>query len=342
MTTPMTMPMTTTTTLWTTSLALLALTCAATACSDDGASEDSSSAGATGETDTGPETGDADEVGETSGSSESSETTEGGTAETTDEGETETAEQGTGETEGGYEGPLQEWCSTQAEDFSFFVTSMSALWTLSGDPISDLEGGFGGDFGGLEGADAICQEIGVATGHGDKTWRAFLSVTDDGAGSPIHAIERIGEGPWYDANGRLVASGLAGLEGERPDGDIQSTDDLPDECGVPISLLGDAHDVPTGSDKQGMLNNSDPEWTCMDWTSTEGGVNQGQGVGVRVGHSFPREVMGGGGGMGGENWVSDHSARGCSKGANLIQNGAGMGTCIGCSGGYGALYCFAE
>ena len=32
---------------------------------------------------------------------------------------------------------------------------------------------------------------------------------------------------------------------------------------------------------------------------------------------------------------------GCSKGANLIQNGAGVGTCIGCSGGYGGLYCFA-
>ena len=26
---------------------------------------------------------------------------------------------------------------------------------------------------------------------------------------------------------------------------------------------------------------------------------------------------------------------------NILQNGAGVGTCIGCSGGYGALYCFA-
>ena len=119
----------------------------------------------------------------------------------------------------------------------------------------------------------------------------------------------------------------------------------------PLSALGDSHDVPTGSNKQGMLNSTDPNWTCNDWTSddptvgvSEGGPGGGGGGGVMVGHSFPREIMGGGGGggpAGGANWVSDHPARGCSKGANLIQNGAGEGTCIGCSGGYGALYCFA-
>ena len=240
--------------------------------------------------------------------------------------------------------PLADWCSSQPAEFSFFVTSMDALWILAGSAPDDLDGGFGGDFGGLAGADDICQTIGAATGHGGKTWRAFLSATDDGAGNAVHAIERIGTGPWHDANGRLVATGIDGLLGTRPDGDPQSTDDLPDECGVPITLLGDAHDVVTASDAQGRLANTDPESTCLDWTSSDGAIGStggefGFGT-VMCGHSFPRATGGGGGGFG-ANWVSDHGLRGCGKGANLIQNGAGTGTCIGCTGGYGAMYCFA-
>jgi hypothetical protein len=237
---------------------------------------------------------------------------------------------------------LQDWCTGQPADFSFFVTSMSALWALSEDDISDWSGGFGGDFGGLAGADEICQTIAVATGNGHKTWRAFLSATDDGAGNPVHAIERIGNGPWHDANGRLVATGLTGLLGDRPDGDAQSTDDLPDECGVPLSAIGDSHDVVTASDEQGRLHSTDPESTCMDWTSSDGSIGGGDGFddsgAVMCGHSFPRE---GGGMMGGASWVSDHPLRGCGKGANLLWDGSGSGTCIGCTGGYGALYCFA-
>lgn len=229
--------------------------------------------------------------------------------------------------------PLGAWCTGQPDSFSFFVTSMDALWKLSGSTPGDLNGGFGGDFGGLAGADAICQTIADATGHGDKTWRAFLSATN--GGDPIHAIDRIGTGPWYDANGRMVATGVAGLSGDRPDGELQSTEDLPDECGVPLTLIGDAHDVVTGSNKQGRLNSSDPDSTCNDWTSSSGGVGGGE---VMCGHSFPRE---GGGGFGGQNWVSDHQLRGCGKGANLENNGPGSGSCIGCSGGYGAVYCFA-
>lgn len=237
---------------------------------------------------------------------------------------------------------LGDWCSDQHEDFSFFVTSMDALWLLSDSAPDDLNGGFGGDFGGIDGADGICQTIAEASGHGDKTWHAFLSATDDGNGSPVHAIDRIGAGPWTDANGRLVASGIAGvLSDDRPDGDAQSVQDLPDECGVPLSFLGDAHDVVTASNREGRLAADDLEATCNDWTTSDGAVGSAGGLGgggvVQCGHSFPRE----GGGDRGANWISDHGLRGCGKGANLIQNGAGEGTCIGCSGGYGALYCFA-
>jgi hypothetical protein len=253
--------------------------------------------------------------------------------------------------------PLDDWCKIDDERFSFFVTSMDAIWKLSGSTPGDMSGGFGGNFGGIAGADKICQTIGEATGHGHKNWRALLSATNDGNGNPVHAIERIGEGPWYDANDRQVATGRAGLlSGDRPNGDAQTINDLPDECGVPITALGDAHDVITGSNKQGRLNSTDLATTCNDWTSSDsklgggggsapppppgGGGGGGRGGQVMCGHSFPRGMAGGpGGGRGGGHWLSDHGVPGCGKGALIVQ-GFGEG-CIGCTGGYGALYCFA-
>lgn len=247
-----------------------------------------------------------------------------------------------------FPGKLDDWCTDQADNFSFFVTSMDALWALSASTPGDTTGGFGGDFGGLEGADAICQTIAKATGHGTQTWHAFLSATDDGEGNPVHAIERIGEGPWHDAQGRLISQDIAGLlAGDRPAGDPEAVADMVDECGVPLTATGAVHDVVTGSDKQGRLSRNDPAATCNDWTSTTAMATTtgqfGEG-GVMCGHSFPRMLPDflAGAVPAGKNWVSDHGLRGCGKGANLIQDGPGSGTCIGCSGGYGALYCFAQ
>ncbi len=232
--------------------------------------------------------------------------------------------------------------------FSFFVTSLEAMRRLSGS-----QDGFGGNFGGLEGADNICQTIAEGVGVGGKTWRAFLSVVRGPDGQPVHAIERIGGGPWYDANERLVAENIEGLLNERPDGDQQTINDLPDEYGVPITALGDAHDVVTASNKQGRLNSMDPGSTCNDWTSDSGEVGNDL---IMCGHSFPRMARGGGrpgggrpgggrpggGGRGGGHWLSDHSLRGCAPGVEVRQTGGGQGLdFIGASGGYGGLYCFA-
>jgi len=70
----------------------------------------------------------------------------------------------------------------QFENMGFFVTSVGL--------------GKGGDLGGLEGADAHCQNLAEAAGAGDRTWQAYLSTEVEGTRG-INARDRIGNGPWY-------------------------------------------------------------------------------------------------------------------------------------------------
>jgi len=127
------------------------------------------------------------------------------------------------------------------EKFSFFVASQAAMVQLSGHKY-----GFGGDlrFGetgpgaGLRGADKICETIAEMSmpGSAVKRWRAFLSVKADGDGKTVHAIDRVGPGPWYDRLGRVVAAKKAELVTtwhRIPTADPAIADDLPNEWGVP-------------------------------------------------------------------------------------------------------------
>ena len=105
--------------------------------------------------------------------------------------------------------------------FSFFVASLKALVELS-----KSSNGFGGDlrFGktgqgaGLLGADSICQRIAEKSMPGSKVkiWRAFLSAAKGPNGQQVNAIERIGQGPWYDRLGRIVSPDIKGLLSARP------------------------------------------------------------------------------------------------------------------------------
>jgi hypothetical protein len=211
--------------------------------------------------------------------------------------------------------------------FSFFVTSIEAMRKLSNN-----QNGFGGNLGGLTGADKICQDIAaqVDAGAGQKTWRAFLSAVKGPDGQPVHAIDRIGNGPWYDKNGRLVAMDRAGLlRGPRPAGTAQAVVDLANERGQTQKQFGDNHDVITASNKMGMLNSTDPSSTCNDWTSAAATAARG----LMCGHSWSR--------TGSQNWLSEHTVPGCAPGVNLRDNTVMQGNCIGCNGGYGAIYCFA-
>lgn len=237
------------------------------------------------------------------------------------------------------------------EKFSFFVTSLKALQELSG----NLEG-FGGDlrFGetgpgsGLRGADKICATIADKSmpGAGQKPWRAFLSAVADENGQQVNAKDRIGEGPWYDRLGRVLAANKTDLLKERPTGaDPAIINDFPNEDGVPNHQPDpnqgqvDNHDMLTGSNAQGMLYSSTA--TCKDWTASAGDLTtEGR---PRVGHSWPRfgPNMGGDGSM--ANWMSSLNESGCAPGVNLIEMGPPIPgeVTVGSGGGYGGFYCFA-
>jgi hypothetical protein len=219
--------------------------------------------------------------------------------------------------------------------------------------LSKNQQGFGGDlrFGeatGLAGADKICTTLAEKSlpGSGAKGWRAFLSTAKGGMNDgPIHARERIGQGPWYDRLGRTVATSLSALTMERPmDADAAIRNDLPNERGEPnhtdtMQGADDNHDTVTGSNATGMYDAANGN-TCADWTSTAaqsggaaGGGGGGNSKGPMVGHSWPA-----GSGM---NWMRAHNAPGCSPSVSLVQMGGGSGTGIGNGGGYGGFYCFA-
>jgi hypothetical protein len=213
--------------------------------------------------------------------------------------------------------------------FSFFYTSLDAMRRLSGNP-----NGFGGDlrFGmptGIEGADKICQTIASEVGFGAKTWRALLSATRGPDGRTVHAIDRVGDGPWYDRKGRLIARDRLGLLGaDRPVGDADTVNDLPDETGEGTSVLGSTYDAITGTNRAGQLYLNDPRNTCMDWTN-----KTLEAVVIMCGHAWLGTGVG--------HWLEAHGARSCVPGVNLQSNGTSDGSSIGAGGGWGGFYCFA-
>jgi hypothetical protein len=83
---------------------------------------------------------------------------------------------------------------------SFFITSVGK--------------GDGANYGGLAGADAYCQQMAMAAGRGGAMWHAYLSTQGPGA---VNARDRIGNGPWYNARGQIVAMDKGVLHGDTID-----------------------------------------------------------------------------------------------------------------------------
>ncbi|MEO7725889.1 MAG: hypothetical protein ABIS45_01390, partial [Burkholderiales bacterium] len=79
-------------------------------------------------------------------------------------------------------------CADRSQNgMTFFVTSVGS--------------GKGADVGGLAGADRHCQNLARAVGADHRTWRAYLSTASTATTPGVNAIDRIGRGPWQNANG---------------------------------------------------------------------------------------------------------------------------------------------
>ena len=187
--------------------------------------------------------------------------------------------------------------SAQAQDasMSFFITSVNP--------------GDGGNLGGLEGADTYCTSLAEAAGVPGKTWAAYLSSSTE------NARDRIGTGPWINANGVVVAEDVANLHDAEANN--LSKENSLSETGEVINGRGDQpnrHDILTGSNAQGTLVGA----ACLDWTSNSPESS------AMVGHHDRT-----GGGADPTSWSAAHPSRGCS-----LENLRG-------TGGDGLFYCFA-
>lgn len=195
--------------------------------------------------------------------------------------------------------------SNAAPTVSFFVTSVTS-------PTGNL--------GGLAGADARCQSLASAAGHGARTWRAYLSVErDPGNGNlPSHARNSIGTGPWYNASRVLVANNVTELHARTGDAavfiDERAQRINGQWTGSPSPV---EHDILTGSNADGTLAAG---LTCGDWTSAS------TTIAAQVGHS---DGFGPNQGTTGtlSSWNAAHTSASCADTAPR--------------GGAGRIYCFA-
>jgi len=198
-------------------------------------------------------------------------------------------------------------------------TSMSFFVTSTG-------GGDGANYGGLKGADAHCQKLAVAAGAGGKTWRAYLSTSGkidfknpQNNVAAVHARDRIGKGPWYNAKGMLIARDIEQLHS---DNNISKESAL-SENGNLVNGRGDKpnkHDILTGSRSDGTAFSPFTDTTCKNWTSNA----EGSAV---VGH---HDKIGLNRDSWSKSWNFSHQSKGCSQ-KNLQA-----------TGGAGLMYCFAE
>lgn len=189
-------------------------------------------------------------------------------------------------------------------DMSFFVTSTGL--------------GKGADLGGIAGADRHCQQLAEAVGAGKKQWRAYLSATAAGGVSAVNARDRIGKGPWYNAEGRLIARNVDELHTLNGINRMTALT----EKGAKVNGRADSpnmHDILTGSKPDGTVAVGDKDTTCGNWTKS------GDGSAI-VGH---HDRWGLQSDEPARSWNSSHPSRGCSQ-DNLKA-----------SGGAGLLYCFA-
>lgn len=195
------------------------------------------------------------------------------------------------------------------KEMTFFVTSTGP--------------GKGGDLGGLEGADRHCQSLAQAAGGAERTWRAYLSTQAPTLNSPnfVNARDRIGNGPWLNAKGVVIARNVAELHSAN---NLTKPTAL-DENGRLVNGRTESpnmHDMLTGSRPDGTAFPGAPfaDMTCGNWTKGAADGSAMTGHHDRVGpFDTPWATS----------WNSGHPTLGCSLDR------------IRPTGGNGLFYCFA-
>ena len=183
--------------------------------------------------------------------------------------------------------------------------------------ITSVGLGDGGNLGGLEGADAHCQQLAANAGLEHRSWHAYLSTQGPDA---VNARDRIGEGPWANANGLVMATSVDNLHFDNSNFNWTF---MLDENGNQFAsrIDGDPdfteHDVLTGTQIDGTAFTDGSDMTCSNWTSNDEGS-------ARVGHADRYSFT-----TPGSPWNSSHGTPGCTQ-ENLVA-----------VGGAGLFYCFA-
>jgi hypothetical protein len=196
----------------------------------------------------------------------------------------------------------------QQANMSFFVTSAGS--------------GKGADLGGVAGADQRCQQLAQATGSTGKTWHAYLSTQAANGQSAVNARDRIGNGPWQNAKGVVIAKSVDELHGAN---NLTKQTAL-SEKGSPTKGRGDSpneHDALTGSTMDGRAFPPGEDRTCKNWTSS----TQGSAM---LGH-IDREGLRDDAES--KSWNASHPSRGSDGGCSQAD--------LRSTGGAGLFYCFA-
>ncbi len=211
-------------------------------------------------------------------------------------------------------------------NLNLVASSLLLLFGLSGAALAQQSGmtfflsstgsGKGADFGGLAGADKLCQSLASAVGAGNRTWRAYLSTQGAQA---VNARDRIGAGPWQNAKGVVVAKNVAELHGTN---NLTKQTALTEKGGV-VNGRGDSpnqHDILTGTQPDGTAFAGSDDRTCGNWSkSGEGSAQVGHHDRMGLNEEPPAK-----------SWNSSHPSRGCSDDA------------LRGTGGAGFIYCFAS
>ena len=184
--------------------------------------------------------------------------------------------------------------------------------------ITSAGPGNGAALGGLAGADRHCQSLADAAGVTGVSWRAYLSTIAAQGQPAVNARDRIGNGPWTNAKGVVVAQNVADLHS---DNNKLSKENSITEKGAVVNGRGDTpnmHDILTGSSLEGRAVMDSLDATCGNWTRSD---STGSAF---VGHHDRQ-----GGGQNPTSWNSAHKSRGCGQGNLQATGGNGFYYCFG-------------